>query len=122
MDKKEPETDSDSEEGIVPNIFGMKTEEPQAKRHRLDKYQIFKDADEILHALKKSPKKQRKPYYQGQLYDNIPAIDEQANVKYNIIEPEKRPLIVNGPVVKRRPLPTIAPNYTFWGDLIFKPG
>ena len=126
--KKESESDSESsesEKAKVFNIFRPKNIEPQTavKRHRAPENQIFKDADEILRATERSPKKgKRKPYYQGQLYDNIPAIDEQANVKYNIVAPDRRPLIVNGPAVKRRPLPTIAPNYTFWGDLIFKPG
>ena len=75
--KREPETDSDSEEEKVFNLFRTKTEEPQAKRHRSEKYQIFKQAEEALRAAERKPKKERKPYYQGQLYDNIPEVDDQ---------------------------------------------
>ena len=32
------------------------------------------------------------------------------------------PILVEGDAVFRRPLPIVAPNYTYWADLIFEPG
>ena len=49
MYKKEPETDSESSDSEVSKVLVTKKEEregePEAKRHRSEKYQIFKDAD-----------------------------------------------------------------------------
>ena len=61
------------------------------------------------------------------------AADAQAEVKEEapgilapvvppgIKHPSKRNIIVVGHPTKRKPLPTVAHNYTFWGDLVIAP-